>query len=127
MRKLIKSVMKFPYAQTGPSLRTSANARPCGTLLDSGRYILLKSRLPKTRPIGGMIISLTSEFTIAVNAAPMIIQRQGQRAFPLTANSLNSFHIQSSGESIRDHIDNSVRNDHDFTNLFTFQVCLNLR
>ena len=49
-----------------------------------------KSMLPMTRPIGGMTMSLTSELTIAPNAAPMTSPTARSTTLPRMANSLNS-------------------------------------
>src|SRR6266540_4126833 len=57
--------------------------------------LLEKSSPPVRRLIGGMITSLTSELTMEPNAAPMITPTARSTALPLTANSLNSFHIPS--------------------------------
>src|SRR6478752_6715946 len=52
-----------------------------------------KSRPPVTKPIGGIRISFTSEVMILPNAAPMMTPTARSMALPLTANSLNSFHM----------------------------------
>src|SRR5262249_12827712 len=53
----------------------------------------LKSTRPRTRPIGGMRISFTSDVTIFPNAAPITIPTARSRTFPRTANSLNSLNM----------------------------------
>ena len=52
-----------------------------------------KSSPPVSNPIGGMMMSLTSELTIPPKAAPMITPTARSIALPLIANSLNSFNI----------------------------------
>src|SRR5882762_98336 len=49
-----------------------------------------KSRLPTTRPMGGIRTSLTRDETILPNAAPMMIPMAMSRTFPCNANFLNS-------------------------------------
>jgi hypothetical protein len=51
---------------------------------------LLKSRPPTNFPIGGMMMSLTSEFTSTPKAAPMIRPTARSTMLPFRANSLNS-------------------------------------
>src|SRR5947207_527173 len=51
----------------------------------------LKSTPPRSRPIGGIRTSLTSEETILPNAAPMITPTARSTTLPRMANSLNSF------------------------------------
>jgi len=51
---------------------------------------LEKSKPPSTRPITGMMMSLTSESTIFAKAAPMITPTARSTTFPFDANSLNS-------------------------------------
>lgn len=51
---------------------------------------LLKSALAKT-PINGEIMSLTKDVTKPLKAAPIMTPTAKSRAFPLRANSLNSF------------------------------------
>jgi len=53
-----------------------------------------------TAPIAGLMMSLTSEFTIAVNAAPMTMPTARSTTLPRIANFLNSSSIavlQTSG------------------------------
>src|SRR5438874_7078670 len=57
------------------------------------RNLLEKSRPPVSKPTGGMRMSLTSELMIPPKAAPIITPTARSTAFPLIANSLNSFHI----------------------------------
>jgi len=52
-----------------------------------------KSTLPSNRPIGGMIISATTDLTMEPKAAPMIMPTAISTTFPLIANSLNSLNI----------------------------------
>jgi hypothetical protein len=54
---------------------------------------LLKSTLPISKPIGGMMTSLTSDVTILPNAAPMMMPMAMSMTLPRIANSLNSFSI----------------------------------
>ena len=51
------------------------------------------SRLPSNLPSGGMSKSSTIEVTILPKAAPMMTPTARSMALPLTANSLNSFHM----------------------------------
>src|SRR5688572_20599767 len=51
---------------------------------------------PSASPIGGMITSSTSDFTTVVKAAPIMMPTAMSRTLPLSANSLNSFHIGTS-------------------------------
>src|SRR5438876_2428461 len=55
-----------------------------------------KSSPPVISPIGGMMMSLTSELTIPLKAAPMMTPIARSKALPLAANSLNSFHMADS-------------------------------
>src|SRR3954466_13811624 len=55
--------------------------------------LLEKSRPPVIKPIGGIRMSFTREVIIPPKAAPMITPIAKSIAFPLTANSLNSFHM----------------------------------
>src|SRR6266478_1336216 len=57
------------------------------------RNLFEKSSPPVTKPIGGIRISFTSDVTILPNAAPMMTPTARSMALPLTANSLNSFHM----------------------------------
>src|SRR6185436_6188969 len=52
-----------------------------------------KSTCPVNKLNNGLRISLTSELTIWLNAAPNTTPTASSRALPLIANSLNSFHI----------------------------------
>ena len=52
-----------------------------------------KSMPPVINPIGGMMISLTSDVTMLPKAAPMITPTARSNALPFTANSLNSLMI----------------------------------
>jgi hypothetical protein len=54
---------------------------------------LEKSIPPSTKPIGGMMMSLTSELTIVVKAAPMMIPIARSMTLPRIAKSRNSRHI----------------------------------
>src|SRR5262249_5851621 len=55
----------------------------------------LKSSPPITLPIGGMMISLTSDVTTAPKAAPMMTPTARSRTLPRIANSLNSLNMVS--------------------------------
>src|SRR5258705_10757652 len=57
------------------------------------RNLFEKSSPPVTKPIGGIRISFTSEVMILPKAAPMMTPTARSMALPLTANSLNSFHM----------------------------------
>src|SRR5215831_4546895 len=57
------------------------------------RYMLEKSTLPSTSPIGGMITSFTSEVVILPNAAPITNPTARSTTFPLIANCLKSDRI----------------------------------
>jgi hypothetical protein len=54
---------------------------------------LEKSTLPNSKPMGGMMMSFTSEVTILLNAAPMMTPIARSMTLPLIANSLNSLSI----------------------------------
>src|ERR1700757_3458909 len=85
-----------------------------------------KSSPPVAKPIGGMRISLTSDVTIPPKAAPMITPTARSMALPLTANSLNSFHIlliSSDG----DDVDQFFWNDNHITHRFVREPRLNVR
>src|SRR5207302_6789357 len=79
-----------------------------------------------TLPNGGMRRSSTMELTIFPNAAPMMTPTARSTALPFTANSLNSFHIESSS-SYGDDVDKLVRHDHDLQDLFAGEQFLHLR
>jgi len=55
----------------------------------------LKSTLPRSIPIGGMMMSLTSELTTAPMATPMMTPTARAKAFVLSMNDLNSEIIRS--------------------------------
>jgi hypothetical protein len=48
---------------------------------------------PVMTPIGGMMMSSTSDFTMVEKAAPMMMPTAISTTLPLSANSLNSFSI----------------------------------
>src|SRR5512132_2777348 len=56
----------------------------------------LKSMPPIASPIGGMMMSLTSDVTTVPNAAPMMTPMARSRTLPRIANSLNSLSTPSS-------------------------------
>src|SRR5579875_296729 len=56
---------------------------------------LEKSTLPSSNPIGGMITSFTSEFTILLNAAPMMKPTARSMTLPRIAKSRNSLSINT--------------------------------
>jgi hypothetical protein len=58
-----------------------------------------KSTLPSARPIGGMMISATSEVTILPNATPIMMPTALSRTFPRIAKALNSFSILPLGRN----------------------------
>jgi hypothetical protein len=55
--------------------------------------MLEKSTPPVTTPIGGMMMSSTSDLTMVEKAAPMITPTAMSITLPRSANSLNSFSI----------------------------------
>lgn len=57
---------------------------------------LEKSKPPRTTPMGGMIMSFTSEFTILLNAAPITTATARSSTLPRVTKSRNSFHIRPS-------------------------------
>ena len=57
------------------------------------RVKLDKSILPIKRPMSGLIKFLTSDFTIAVKAAPIITPTAKSITFPRAINCLNSLSI----------------------------------
>ncbi len=56
-----------------------------------------KSTPPTSSPMTGMMICSTRLVTIEVNAAPRMMPTARSMALPLTANSLNSFHMVAGG------------------------------
>ncbi len=54
---------------------------------------LLKSILPNSKPIGGIMISLTRDVTIFPNAAPIIMPVAISTILPFAIKALNSFII----------------------------------
>src|SRR5258705_7195745 len=83
-----------------------------------------KSRPPVNSPIGGIMISFTSELTIEPNAAPMITPTARSTALPLMANSLNSFHMKSG--LLGDHdVHKFFWNNHHLADSFTGKELLN--
>ena len=52
-----------------------------------------KSTLPSSRPIGGMMTSLTRDATILPKATPMMMPTARSMTLPRMANSLNSLSI----------------------------------
>src|ERR1051325_3813976 len=54
---------------------------------------LVKSTLPRSLPMGGMMMSSTREVTIFPNAAPMMTPTARSITFPLAMNSRNSFNM----------------------------------
>ena len=67
------------------------NSMPCG--LANGITSWLKSILPISRPMGGMMMSLTMEDTILPKAPPMITATARSSTLPRRANSLNSLNM----------------------------------
>ena len=67
-------------------------ARPCVPSLSS-RNRSEKSTLPRARPIGGMMTSSTSDFTMVPKAPPMMMPTARSTTLPRIANSLNSLSI----------------------------------
>ena len=55
--------------------------------------MLEKSTPPVTTPIGGMMMSSTSDLTMVEKAAPMMMPTAMSMTLPRSANSLNSFNI----------------------------------
>src|ERR1700732_3477146 len=86
-----------------------------------------KSSPPVSRLTGGMMTSLTSEVTIDPKAAPMITPTARSKAFPLTANSLNSFHMPPFLQSNGNNVNKFFRHNHDFDNGFACDQFLDLR
>ena len=77
-KKLITAWIKLPY---------STVASP--TWIDSD----VKSTPPMMMPISGITMSLTSEVTMPVNAAPMITATAKSMTLPRLMNARNSFNI----------------------------------
>src|SRR5437899_8763481 len=90
------------------------------------RNLLEKSRPPVSKPTGGMRMSLTSELMMPPKAAPIITPTARSTAFPLIANSLNSFSMMKKRYSICDYVDKFFRDDHDFANGFAGNQRLDL-
>lgn len=76
IKKVIRALMKLPKLNPGP-IPLRAAKPPSGT----------------RKPMIGVKMSPTSEETIAVNAAPIIIPIAKSRTLPLEIKSLNSFKI----------------------------------
>ena len=55
--------------------------------------MLEKSTPPVRTPIGGMMMSSTSDLTMVEKAAPMMTPTAMSMTLPRSANSLNSFNI----------------------------------
>src|SRR5882672_8029392 len=90
------------------------------------RNLFEKSSPPVTKPIGGIRISFTSEVTILPKAAPMMTPTARSIALPLTANSLNSFHMWLIS-SDDDDVDQLFWNDNHFANRLPGDPVLNFR
>ena len=86
-------LMKMPYLMIGaPAASASATLAKVEPIVRFTNK-LLKSTLPISNPIGGMMTSLTSDVTILPNAAPMMMPTAMSMTLPRIANSLNSFSI----------------------------------
>ena len=87
MKKSTVVWTKFPQFSSMASLTTLPSAAS-----SAGRRTALASLklLPVMRPMGGMMMSLTSEVTILPKAPPMMIPTAISMTLPLRANSLNS-------------------------------------
>src|SRR4029077_15121414 len=72
-------------------------------------FSLLKSTPPRTTPIGGMMMSLTSEVTTVPSAAPMMTPIARASALVLSRNALNSPIIGSSLGSVFDDLRELLR------------------
>src|SRR5260370_14194793 len=90
------------------------------------RNLFEKSSPPVTKPIGGIRISFTSDVTILPKAAPMMTPTARSMALPLTANSLNSFHMWLIS-SDDDDVDQLFWNDNHLANGLTGDSVLNFR
>src|SRR2546423_15612991 len=88
--------------------------------------LLVKSSPPVISLMGGIMMSLTSELTIPVNAAPTMTPIARSRALPLTANSLNSFHMRSVYLT-GDDVDKLFGNNDNLSHLLTCQSFFNFR
>ena len=89
IRNSTTELMNKPYAKTGIHL-SAASFREATCCPFNTINKLEKSILPRTKPITGMKILLTSDETILPKAAPIIIPTARSITFPLKANSLNS-------------------------------------
>src|SRR3974390_2618433 len=95
IRKLITSVRKCPHAITAPCFFASSSAAAV-TFDDSGTKWFEKSSPPVTAPTTGMMMSPTSEFTMAPKAAPMITPIARSTTLPRIANFLKSSNTRPS-------------------------------
>src|SRR6187401_3581475 len=90
------------------------------------RNLFEKSSPPVSKPIGGIRMSFTRDVTMLPKAAPMMTPTARSMALPLTANSLNSFHM-SFTESGDDDIDELFWNDNHIANRLAGDSLLDLR
>src|SRR6266478_2797065 len=94
MRKSITVLINEPYAMTAaPAALASASDLNGPLLLSRLMNKSVKLTLPMTLPIGGMMMSLTTEVTILPKAPPMITPTARSTTLPRIANSLNSLII----------------------------------
>src|ERR1700745_3709270 len=91
------------------------------------RKLFEKSSPPVSNPTGGMRMSLTSELMIPPKAAPIITPTARSTAFPLTANSLNSFHIPFHLKLVDNNVYKPFRHRDHVTHGFISNPLLNLR
>src|SRR6185436_13667595 len=90
MRKFSVSVRKLPQANTAPCFFAAARLVAV-TDFDMPVKELEKSRPPVIAPMIGMMMSPTSEVTMAPKAAPMMTPTARSTTLPFIANSRNSF------------------------------------
>ena len=88
--KLITLLMKTPDIQRRRAGLPRLGERIVAAAPFSVMKMLQKSTPPVTTPIGGMMMSSTSDLTMVEKAAPMMMPTAMSTTLPRSANSLNS-------------------------------------
>ena len=83
-RKLTMAWMKLPYLMAASSMPAASSAAR------TTYFRVLKSMPPKRAPMTGMSRSFTRDWTMAVNALPMMMPTAISITLPRVMNSLNS-------------------------------------
>src|SRR6185437_12466775 len=93
--KSITALMNRPILMVGaPAALACAMVSKC--FADRVMKMEEKSTWPSSSPIGGMMMSLTSELTILPKAAPMITPMARSTTLPRMMNARKSFHMTAS-------------------------------